>query len=247
MVLSRAALDAKVVISTRPVALATCSRSPSWTPASDPDGSSWKTLVESQTKASTPSSPIRVSVSELGGSASTGVSSIFQSPVWKMRPCGVSISRPLPSGIEWASATKVTLNGPSSTLPSALDDVERDMAGQPLFLELAGDQPGGERRRVERHLEVVGEVGKRADMVLVAVGEDDPGELVLLLLDELQLGQDQVDARVIGVGEGQPEVDHQPLAAAAVEVDVHADLARPAERAEQELFARGHAAADARS
>ena len=39
------------------------------------------------------------------GRRAPGVSSIFQSPVWKMRPCGVSISRPLPSGIEWASAT----------------------------------------------------------------------------------------------------------------------------------------------
>ena len=30
-------------------------------------------------------------------------SSSFQSPVWKTRPWGVSISSALPSGIEWAS------------------------------------------------------------------------------------------------------------------------------------------------
>ena len=58
-----------------------------------------------------------VSTSVLGASPITGVSSIFQSPVWKILPNGVSISRPLPSGIECDSATKLTLNGPSSMVP----------------------------------------------------------------------------------------------------------------------------------
>ena len=61
--------------------------------------------------------------------------------------------------------------------PVALDDVELDLAGQPLFLELAGDQAGGERRRVERHLQVGGEIGDRADMVLMAVGQDDADQV----------------------------------------------------------------------
>ena len=34
-----------------------------------------------------------------------GSSSSFQSPVWKTRPKGVSISTALPSAIEWASGT----------------------------------------------------------------------------------------------------------------------------------------------
>ena len=131
----------------------------------------------------------------LGASPSTGVSSIFQSPVWKMFPNGVSISRPLPSGIECDSATKLTLNGPELDAPAALDDVELDLAGQPLLLELAGDQPGGERRRVERRLQLLGEIGQRADMILVAVGQDDPEQPLLLVLDELEIGQDEVDAR----------------------------------------------------
>src|SRR5206468_12178576 len=77
---------------------------------------------------------------------------------------------------------------------------------------------------------------------LVAVGQNDSGKPVLLFLDELEIRQDQLDARIIGTGEGQPEVDHDPLAAAAVEIDVHADLARAAERAEQQFFAGNHLA-----
>ena len=35
---------------------------------------------------------------------------------------------------------------------AALDDVELDLTGEPLLLELAGDQAGGERRCVKRRL-----------------------------------------------------------------------------------------------
>ena len=74
-------------------------------------------------------------------------------------------------------------------------------------------------------------------MVLMAVGEDDAEQVVALLLDEVEVGQDQLDAGIVGIGEGQAEIDHQPFALAAVEIDVHADLARAAEREEEEFFA----------
>ena len=54
---------------------------PSGSEAGVHDGWSWKVLVESQTRASTPLSPISVIVSDELGWPSTGVSSIFQSPV----------------------------------------------------------------------------------------------------------------------------------------------------------------------
>ena len=69
-------------------------------------------------------------------------------------------------------------------------------------------------------------------MILMAVGEDDPDEILRLLLDEFQVGKDEVDAGIIGVGKGQAEVAHQPFALRPIEIDVHANLARAAERAE---------------
>src|SRR5579884_2962447 len=123
---------------------------------------------------------------------------------------------------------------------AALHDVELDRTGEPLLLELAGDEPGREGRRVKRALELFGHVGKRADMVLMPVCEHDAGEPLLLVFDELEIGQDELDAWIVGTREIEAEVDHDPLAAAAVEIDVHADLARAAERAEDQFFSGNH-------
>ena len=125
-------------------------------------------------------------------------------------------------------------------LAADLDDVDLDLLGQPLLLELAGDQAGGEGRRVERNAEIGGEIGDGADMVLMAVGQDDAEQIVAILLDEGQVGEDQLDPGIGRVGEGHAEIDHDPLAVAAVEIDVHADLARAAEREEEQFFAGFH-------
>ena len=90
IVCSRAALEAKVVTSTRPLALRDLLEQPGdGPPLRDPTAVSWKTLVELQTSASTPSSPIAVSVSA-GSTArrAPASSSSFQSPVWKTLPNG---------------------------------------------------------------------------------------------------------------------------------------------------------------
>src|SRR5262245_64893574 len=75
-------------------------------------------------------------------------------------------------------------------------------------------------------------------MILVAVGEHEADEIAAALLDEADLGHDDLDARRALVAEGDAEVDHQPLAAIAIEIEVHADLPCPAQGAEQELAGR---------
>ena len=81
-------------------------------------------------------------------------------------------------------------------------------------------------------------------MVLVGVGDDEADEILLRLLDEGEVGHDQIDARQILAGEGEAEVDHQPFAAArraeAVERAIHADLAEAAERRENEFVVVAH-------
>jgi hypothetical protein len=75
-------------------------------------------------------------------------------------------------------------------------------------------------------------------MVLMPVRQDDAEQVLAALLDEFQIGQDQLDAGIGRIGEGHAEIDHQPFAAAAVEIDVHADLARAA-KGEKEEFVLG--------
>ena len=90
--------------------------------------------------------------------------------------------QPVALGNRVRKRDEADLERPQLDGAAAFDDVELDQAGQPFLLELSGDQPGGEGRRVERRLQLLREIGQGADMVLVAVGQDDPGEPVLLAL-----------------------------------------------------------------
>ncbi len=81
------------------------------------------------------------------------------------------------------------------------------------------------------------------------MGEDDADDVLPEGLDEGRVGQDHLDPRGGLVSEGDAEIDHDPLAvvggAEAVEIEVHPDLVRPAERQEDELVigVGAHAAA----
>ena len=67
------------------------------------------------------------------------------------------------------------------------------------------------------------------------MGQNDTQQILAPLGDELGIGRHDIDAGQALVGEGDAEVDHQPLAAEAVEIEVHADLAGPAQRQEDQL------------
>ena len=117
----------------------------------------------------------------------------------------------------------------------AVDDVKLDLVLDAGFDQLAPHQIGSERSRVKRHAQLRGEVGDRADMILMGVGQDHADQAVCAFLDEFEIGEDQVDARIFVAAERHAEIDHQPLPAAAVKIDVHADLARSPEREEQQF------------
>jgi hypothetical protein len=70
-------------------------------------------LVESETKASTPSSPSSRKRASSIGAPSTGSSSNFQSPLWTTRPRGVRMAMEFGSGIECATLMYSMPNGPT--------------------------------------------------------------------------------------------------------------------------------------
>ena len=76
-------------------------------------------------------------------------------------------------------------------------------------------------REQERH---------RADVVFVAVGQDQRADVLAVLLEVSEIGRDDVDAQQFGFGEHHPGVDDDDVVAVAQGHAVHAELAQPAER-----------------
>ena len=113
--------------------------------------------------------------------------------------------------------------------------VQFDVPQEIRLFQLAADQFGGERRGIDRHAQFGGEIRHRADVILVPVGQNDRFELVEPGFDEIEIGKDQIDAGILSAGKGHAQIDHQPPAPAAVEVDVHSDFAGPAQGKKQQF------------
>ena len=91
-------------------------------------------------------------------------------------------------------------------------DVDRH-ALEAALVELAAQHRGGEARAPDRAAQALPEVGDRAEVVLVGVGQHEAAEVLAAARDEARVGQDDLDAGQRLVGEADAEVDHQPLAA----------------------------------
>ena len=87
-------------------------------------------------------------------------------------------------------------------------------------------------------------------MVFMGVRQHQPHQIVAFLLEESDVGHDQVDARqMLFVAEGDAEIDREPgtlvAVAEAIDRQVHADLADAAERRKGQFIGSRHQAAPA--
>src|SRR3569833_1957785 len=100
----------------------------------------------------------------------------------------------------------------------------------PVLAQLGADQgegePGADQRDVPAQPQ---QVGHGADVVLVPVGQDDGDDVTEAVLEDAEVGQDQVDAGLLGLREEHPAVDDQQLALELEHGHVPADLAEAAE------------------
>ena len=108
---------------------------------------------------------------------------------------------------------------------------------QPRLRQLAAQHGGGEGRGVDRAFELRPEPVHGAQMVFMGMGQHQASEVFLALHDEGGVGHDDFDAGRRIVAEGYAQIDHQPFAVMAVEIEVHADLAGPAQRQEDQVLA----------
>ena len=116
---------------------------------------------------------------------------------------------------------------------AALAVGDRDQLGaveHPRFFDAVAGQRERQRRAVDRHRDVAEQEGDAAGVVLVRVREQDRLDPIGVLPQVREVGQDEIDAGHVGVGEHDPAVDEQD---ALVDLDaaaVAADLAQPAEK-----------------
>ena len=107
---------------------------------------------------------------------------------------------------------------------------------QAMLFELAFDVGEGELGAVDGDVELGEDPGQAADVVLVAVGEDDGADLVAVLDEVADVGDDDVDAEQLFFGEHQAGVDDDDVVAAAEGEAVHAELAESAKRDNLQFF-----------
>ena len=120
-----------------------------------------------------------------------------------------------------------------------VDDMQLDLVDQPCFLQLAPDQLGREGSCVDRHIQLGREIRHCADMILVTVRQHDSLELVDAILDEFQIGEYEIDPGVLIARKRHAQIDHQPASLAAVEIDIHANLARSPQGKEKQFVFGG--------
>ncbi len=118
---------------------------------------------------------------------------------------------------------------PQLNRSAQLHNVQRDIL-QPGFLQFVANEPGGKGRGIERYAQIAGQIRDGADMVLMAMGQHDPQQIGAALYDELQIRKHQISTGQRRIGKRHAEVAHDPFAPATIEVDVHADFTRSAQR-----------------
>lgn len=112
---------------------------------------------------------------------------------------------------------------------AGLHDVQLGLVVQVVFLELAGNQANGERRAVDRHIKLLQQIRNRADVVLVAVSDDQTFDFVHVFLDVRKIRDDKIDAEHFAVREGHAAVEDEHIAFALEQCDILADLIQAAQ------------------
>ena len=89
---------------------------------------------------------------------------------------------------------------------------------------------GRHRRGIHRHAQLAQHERQRADVVFVTVRDHEAEEAVAELLQVRQIGNDQVDAEHVQLGEHQAAIDGDGGVAVLEHQAIQPDLTEPAER-----------------
>ena len=147
------------------------------------------------------------------------------------------IASAVASAIECVTRMGSTWNEPTSNGVRGRVSMEARMREDLVLAEPLADEAERVGRRPDGHVVPLEEVGERADVVLVAVRDDDAREALPEALERREIRVDDVDAEP-AVVERDAAVDEQHVAALLDRHAVHADLAEAAERQHPQPGAR---------
>ena len=119
-----------------------------------------------------------------------------------------------------------------------LDRVKLRLVEQPMLLELVLHQTHREAAAVHRNIQIGKDERQRADMVFVAVGEEDGFDFALVFEKVADVGNDDVDAEQFVVRKHDAGIDDDDGAVAAERHHVHSKFAESAERNDIECLIR---------
>ena len=133
---------------------------------------------------------------------------------------------------------QLELEGPALDLLPRRQLLQRRV-GELVLVELGAHHPDRQQAAVDhrRHADLAQHVGQGADVVLVAVGEDDRLDVVGAVAQVGEVGQDEVDAVHLGGREHQPGVDDDDPAVVLDHGHVLADLAEAAQGQHSQFLA----------
>ena len=187
-------------------------------------------LVESVRKRSTPSSPSRANARRSVIRPSSGSWSILKSPVCRTSAGAGADRDGQRVGDRVVDGDELELERTEGE-PVARLDLVVDRLLEPVLAELGVEEGEGQLGADERDVAALAqEVRRGADVVLVAVGQHQRLDLVEAVSDRVEVGQDQVDARMVLLGEEDAAVDDQQAPVVLEDGHVATDLAEPAER-----------------
>ena len=142
-----------------------------------------------------------------------------------MVPTGVSIANLMPSTIE--CVTRIAFDAERAGLDAVAraDDAQIRRLGEAVLPEPLRHERQGQRRAVHGHGRLAQQIRERADVILVAVGQDDRAERVTPAEHIGEIGDDVVDTGELVVGEHESAVDGDQVLAGLDQHHVEADLA----------------------
>ena len=130
------------------------------------------------------------------------------------------------------------MNGPILTRSPATNLDQLGVIEQPMLFEFALDVGEREFGAVDRNVQLGKDRGQSANVIFMTMREDDGTNMITVLEQIGDVGNDDIDAQEFGFGEHQSGVDDDDVIGPADGHAVHPELAQAAERNDMEFSGR---------